>query len=372
MNHKNIPLLDLKAQYQQIKPHIDKAFERVLSSQHFILGPEVNTFELEVALYTHSKYAIGVSSGSDALILALMALGVGPGDEVITTPYTFFATVGAISRLGAKPVFVDIDPDTFNIDTDKVEPYISDKTKAIIPVHLFGQCSDMAPILAIAHKYKLKVIEDAAQAIGASQSNKAAGSMGDIGCFSCFPAKNLGAFGDAGFISCQDEDLAEKMRVLRAHGSKPKYYHQYIGGNFRLDALQAAVLREKLQFLDAWTKKRQENAAFYQESLNTIPKLKLPKVKDNNTHVFNQYMLQVAPEQRDSLCQHLKDKGIATALYYPLPLHLQKCFTDLGYTKGDFPVAEHCALSSFAIPIYPELGQDNLNYIVQAIKNFFD
>ncbi|HMQ10604.1 MAG TPA: DegT/DnrJ/EryC1/StrS family aminotransferase [Oligoflexia bacterium] len=372
MNHKNIPLLDLKKQYQQIKPYIDQAFERVMQSQHFILGPEVNTFELEVALYTHSKFALGVSSGSDALILALMALDIGPGDEVITSPYTFFATVGAISRLGATPVFVDIDQDTFNIDCTKIEAMITRKTKAIIPVHLFGQCSDMSPILELAQKHNIKVIEDAAQAIGASQNNKAAGSMGDIGCFSCFPAKNLGAFGDAGFISCQDETLAEKMHILRAHGSKPKYYHKYIGGNFRLDALQAAVLREKLQFLDDWTKKRQQNATFYQESLGSISELKLPVVKDGNTHVFNQYMLQVDPKQRDSICQHLQDKGIATALYYPLPLHLQECFADLSYQKGDFPVAELCALNSFAIPVYPELGQENLHYIVQSIKSFFD
>lgn len=370
-----VPLLDLKAQYEAIKDEIREAIDRVLESQRFILGPEVEAFEEEVAAYSQTQYGIGVSSGTDALLVSLMAIGIRPGDEVITTPYTFFATAGVISRLCAKPVFVDIDPRTYNIDPGKIEAAITPRTKAIIPVHLYGQMADMDPIVEMAEKYNLYVIEDAAQAIGAEYKGKRAGSIGHLGCFSFFPSKNLGGVGDGGMVVTNDPDLAEKVRVLRVHGAKPKYYHHVVGGNFRLDALQAAVLRVKLRYLDEWTAARQHNAAYYRklfaeagllEGENAIT---LPYDAGWGRHIYNQFVIRV-PKQRDALREYLESRGIGTAIYYPVPLHLQACFADLGYKEGDFPVSEKVSKEALALPVYPELDKRRAERVVTIIKEF--
>ncbi len=367
-----VPLLDLKAQYETIQSEILPVVENVLKSQSFILGPEVNALEEEIAAYSHCRFGVGVSSGTDALLIALMAIDLQPGDEVITTPYTFFATAGVIHRLGGKPVFVDVEKDTYNIDPSRIEEVITDKTKAIIPVHLYGQCAEMDPILEIARRRNLAVIEDAAQAIGSEYKGKRAGSMGTLGCFSFFPSKNLGGFGDGGMVVTQDETLREKLRVLRVHGSKPKYYHKVVGGNFRLDALQAAILRVKLKHLDDWTRGRQENARHYDELFRRSGLIEkgvaLPCVKQNR-HIFNQYVIRTS--RRDALKDFLTEKKIGTEIYYPVPMHLQDCFAYLGYRKGDFPVSEEAALTTLAIPIYSELTARQRESVVEQISAFF-
>ena len=359
-----VPLLDLKAQYQSIRDEIQEALLRVVESQYFILGPEVEALEQEVAAYSHCRYGIGVSSGTDALLVALMALSIGPGDEVITTPYTFFATAGAIARLGARPVFVDIDPLTYNIEPTAIEAAITPRTRAIMPVHLYGQMADMDPIMAIATHHRLVVIEDAAQAIGAEYKGRRAGSIGHIGCFSFFPSKNLGGIGDGGMVTTNDPDLAARMRLLRAHGAQPKYYHQLLGGNFRLDAVQAAVVRVKLRYLDEWTAARQRNATRYRELLADVG-VTLPTDAGYGRHIYNQFVIRC--EQRDALMAHLKARQIGTEIYYPLPMHLQECFTDLGYQQGDFPASELAALETLAIPVYPELSDEQQHAVVRAV-----
>ncbi len=390
-----VPLLDLKAQYAQIKAQIMTEIEAVCENQAFILGKHVADLESQVAAYSGCKFGVGVSSGSDALLICLMAEGIGAGDEVITTPYTFFATAGAIARTNARPVFVDIDPQTYNIDPNQLQAKITSKTKAIIPVHLYGQCADMGPIRKLAQEHGLVVIEDAAQAIGAEAVIEEdgrkrlfrAGSIGDYGCFSFFPSKNLGGFGDGGMVTTNDEGKAEKLRVLRAHGSKPKYHHALIGGNFRLDALQAAVLSVKLRYLDELTAARQANACWYDRELElsgmtakglierpqAVWKVHLDALAakaDFNAgaahyHIYNQYV--IATPQRDALQRHLQAKEIGTAIYYPIPLHLQDCFAFLGHRRGDFPVSESAATRTLAIPIYPELSPDQRAYVIASI-----
>lgn len=366
-----VPLLDLKAQYAMIRTQIREAIDRVCESQHFILGPEVAALEEEIAAFCGARFAIGVSSGTDALLICLMALGIGPGDEVITTPYSFFATAGVIARVGARPVFVDIDPDTFNIDPRLVPANISSRAKAIMPVHLFGRCVDLDPILKVAKERSIAVIEDAAQAIGARDSQgRQAGTIGTMGCFSFFPSKNLGAFGDGGMVITNDEKLAETLRVLRVHGGKPKYYHQVVGGNFRLDALQAAILRVKLKYLAAWTEARRANAKGYRalfEKMGLLDWIQLPE--DIPGHVYNQFVVRLS--DRDCLRMFLQERGVETEIYYPLPLHLQECFKHLGYQKGDFPEAEAAARESLALPIYPELPEAQRRYVVSQIKEFY-
>jgi dTDP-4-amino-4,6-dideoxygalactose transaminase len=372
----NIPLLDLKAQYATIKSEVNAAIQEVLESQHFILGPRVEQCEREIAAYSQSLYGIGVSSGSDALLACLMAENIGPGDEVITTTYTFFATVGAISRLGATPVLVDIDPKTYNIDVSQIAAQITDRTRVIIPVHLFGQMADMDPIMELAREYKLVVIEDAAQAIGAEYKERRAGSIGHYGCFSFFPSKNLGAAGDGGMIVTNDADRAERVKVLRGHGSKPKYYHRVVGGNFRLDAIHAAVVSAKLPFLDNWTAGRQRNAKLYDRLFSEAGLsqgsdgagiIGLPTLVADR-HIFNQYVICTA--ERDALQSFLKKKGVGTEVYYPVPMHLQECFEDLSYVPGDFPESEAAAKHSLALPIQPELGEQQLRYVVECIREF--
>ena len=362
-----IPLLDLRAQYATIKDEIKEAIDEVLESQHFILGPKVEQLENEIARYCNTKYAVGVASGTDALLLSLMAIGVTCGDEVITTPYTFFATAGSISRLGAKPVFVDINPKTYNINPQLIEEKITDKTKAVIPVHLYGQCADMEPILEIAEKYSLKVVEDAAQAIGAEYKGKKAGSMGDLGCLSFFPSKNLGGYGDGGMIVTDDEELAEKIGVLRVHGSKPKYYHSIIGCNSRLDAIQAAVLSVKIKYLDSWSEKRRGNASVYDQLFQGMD-IVTPYAEPHNIHIYNQYTIHA--KERDGLQSHLKARDIGTALYYPLPLHLQECYAHLGHKEGDLPESEKASRKTISIPIYPELTEEQQRYVVRTVQEF--
>ena len=375
-----VPLLDLKAHHEPLHKEIMAALEQVFRSQAFILGPEVGKLEERVAAYCQTKYGIGVTSGTDALLLALMALGVGSGDEVITTPYSFFATAGAVVRLGAKPVFVDIDPTSYNIDPAKVGAAMTAKTKVIIPVHLYGQCADMVPIMDLAKHHSVSVIEDAAQAIGSEyQDGRRACSIGTIGCLSFFPSKNLGCLGDGGMAVTSDPELAERMRVLRVHGSKPKYHHKLIGGNFRLDTIQAAVLNVKLNYLDGWTKRRQENAfryetLFKQSGLVQKGKVKLPEPVYRNAgtkhyHIYNQFVIRV--EQRDALMAYLKQKDIGSEIYYPVPFHMQECFRYLGYKEGDFPESERAAQETLAIPIYPELASAQQAEVVEAMVSYY-
>jgi dTDP-4-amino-4,6-dideoxygalactose transaminase len=366
-----VPLLDLKAQYAALRDEVRTAVDRVLESQQCINGPEVTQLEKEVARYSQARHCVGVSSGTDALLLSLMALDVGPGDEVITTPYTFFATAGSISRLGAKPVFVDIDPVTFNINPAKIEEAITPRTKAIMPVHLFGQCADMDPILTIAKKHKLAIIEDAAQAIGSEYHGKRAGSVGTVGCFSFFPSKNLGAVGDAGAVTCNDDALARRLVKLRGHGAEVKYFHDEVGGNFRLDTIHAAVLSVKLRYLDEWTAGRQANAAFYTAAIESDTVLRSvitpPQVVESR-HIFNQYVIRT--DDRDGLKDFLKVRQVGTEIYYPVPMHLQKCFADLGYRKGDFPHSEEAALTTLALPIYPELTDAQKRHVLDSLAAF--
>ncbi len=363
-----IASLDLKRQYESIREEVNNAVLEVLASQSFILGPFVESFEQKIAKYCSVRYAIGVSSGTDAILLALMACGVKNGDEVITTPFTFFATAGSIVRLGAVPVFVDIDPDTYNIDVNKIAPAVNKKTKAILPVHLYGQCADMDAILEVARANGLMVIEDAAQAIGAVYKGKNAGSMGDMGCFSFYPTKNLGGYGDGGLVTTNNAELAEFIKILRVHGSKPKYYHSYIGVNGRLDAIQAAVLSVKLKYLNEWSEKRRFIASYYHEHLKRLP-IRLLKIESHNTHIFHQYVIETP--RRDTLMEYLKQQGIETAVYYPVPLHLQKCFDYLGYKKADLPESEKASNETLALPIYPEITQKEQDYVIGHIKNFF-
>jgi len=365
-----VPLLDLQAQYATIRDEVRAAIDRVCDSQHFILGPEVSALEEEVAAFCEARFAIGMSSGTDALLAALMAVGVGPGDEVITSTYSFFATAGTIARLGARPVFVDIERDTFNLDATMLASLITPRTKAIVPVHLFGLCCDMDAIGAIADAHGVPVIEDAAQAIGATDKRgRIAGTIGAIGCLSFFPSKNLGAFGDGGMVLTNDPELAERLRILRVHGSKPKYHHHVVGGNFRLDALQAAVLRVKLKYLAGWTKARRENADRYRALFaeNGVGAITLPE--DCPGHIYNQFVIRSA--ERDALQGFLAERGVGTEVYYPLPLHLQPCFKDLGYCEGELGKAEAAAREALALPIYPELSEPAQAWVVSTIREFF-
>jgi len=384
----NVPLLDLKAQFAQIRAEVMPAIDQVCASQHFILGEHVRALEEEVARYCGASAGIGASSGTDALLLALMALGIGAGDEVITSPFTFFATAGTIARTGARPIFCDIDPVTFNLSPAAVQTFIHEqcaereglisratggRIKALMPVHLYGQSADMDPLMAIARRHRLKVIEDAAQAIGTEYKNGVrAGSIGDVGCFSFFPSKNLGAFGDAGLCTTNDAELAESLRVLRVHGGKPKYFHAVVGGNFRIDELQAAVLRVKLKYLDGWTEGRQRNAAYYDAAFADAglgEKLRTPAAVPGYRHIFNQYVVRA--QNRDALRARLTERGIGSEIYYPVPLHLQKCFAYLNHRAGDFPQSERAAAETLALPIYPELNEAQLAHVVATIAEFY-
>jgi dTDP-4-amino-4,6-dideoxygalactose transaminase len=384
-----VPLLDLKPQYRALKAEIDAAMERICDAQSFILGPAVKQLEAEVAAYSGCAHGIGMSSGTDALLAALMALDIGAGDAVLTTPYTFFATAGTIARVGARPVFVDIDPATYNLCPRKLEVMLREQctrqggalvhtasgaqVKAIMPVHLYGQMVEMTPVMALAREFDLKVIEDAAQAIGAADAEgRRACSIGDIGCLSFFPTKNLGAFGDAGMCVSNDAALSAKLAMLRVHGMEPKYYHQIIGGNFRLDELQAAVLVIKLKHLDAWTAARQENACFYFgafERAGLKSTVTLPAALPGVRHIYNQFIIR-AP-RRDALKAHLAKEGVGSEIYYPVPLHKQECFASLGYSDGAFPESERAAAETLALPIFPELSRDQLQYVVDSIARFY-
>jgi dTDP-4-amino-4,6-dideoxygalactose transaminase len=387
----NIPVLDLKAQYESMKDEIEKKILEIVSSQKYILGPEVENLEKEIADYSGIKYGIGVSSGSDALIIALMALGVRHGDIVITTPFTFFATVGAIARVGARTVFCDIDAATYNMDPSRLEEVLekecgeeaNHRVKAIIPIHLFGQCADMAPILSLAKKYNISVIEDGAQAIGSEypfpSGTKRANGMGDMGTLSFYPSKILGAFGDGGMVLTNSEEWAERLKILRVHGAKSKYFHQMLGGNFRLDNIQAGVLRIKLKYLDAWIQRRKEKADRYDTLLKNSglavrdlvqrPESVYKKSGVKNYHTYHQYVIRA--KNRDTLQQFLKTKGVATLIYYPLSLHLQECFAELNYKKGDFPVSENATQEVLALPIYPEMNESQQEYVVSSIREFY-
>lgn len=369
----NVPLLDLKEQNSLLRPEIEAALGRVLDTNGFILGSEVAALEKELAEYCGTKYAIGCASGSDAILLALMAYDIGPGDEVITTPYSFFATVSSITRLGATPVFVDIDPVTYNLDPAQIEAKITPRTKAIEPVHLYGQCADMAAINEIAQSHGVPVVEDAAQAIGAQENGAMAGNLGEIGCFSFYPSKNLGGMGDGGFLTTNDDALAKKLLALRVHGAEEKYYHKYLGLNSRLDGFQGAVLRVKLPHLDGWTDRRRENAARYRRlftDAGLTEQIVIPVERGNAKHIYNQYVIRV-PNRRDALRSYLTEKGIGTDIYYPVPLHLQECFAYLGYKAGDLPEAERAAAETLALPIYPELRTEQQAYVVDTITEFF-
>ena len=380
-----IPILDLKAQHTTIKNEIEAAISKVFTSGQCVLGEDVQKLEAEIANYCGTKYGIGVASGTDALLLSLRALNIGEGDGVITTPYTFFATAGVISRLNAIPIFVDTHPKTYNIDPLKIEEFIKKKCKlntktnqlisrrtnrpikAIIPVHLYGQMADIGLILKIARAYNLKIIEDAAQAIGAEYRGKKAGSFGDVGCFSFFPTKNLGGCGDGGMVVTNNKELADKIRCLRVHGTERRYFHSMVGYNSRLDTLQAAVLRVKLKYLNEWNRKRQEHARLYNEALAHTEVI-TPHVAPNNTHIYHQYTLRVP--RRNTLEKYLTEKGISYALYYPLPLHLQECYRNLGYQKGDLPESEKAACETISIPVYPELTRKEQDYIIKTVKDF--
>jgi dTDP-4-amino-4,6-dideoxygalactose transaminase len=385
-----VPLLDLKAQYKSIKQELDAAVLNVAESQYFIMGPELKKMEDNFNSFLNVKYSIGVSSGTDALLLALMSININPGDEVIVPTYSFFATAGVVSRLNAVPVFVDIDPVTFNIDPGKIEEKITSKTKAIIPVHLYGQSADMDPVMEIAKENNLLVIEDGAQAISVQyKDGRCVGTIGDLGCYSFFPSKNLGCFGDGGLVVTNDDDLEHIVRIKRVHGGEPKYYHKVIGGNFRLDALQAAVLNVKLPYLNGWSEGRRKNAERYnqlfiddglaeetgrikfdEDNSVLLPEAVYKEVDGlTNYHIYNQYIIRV--EKRDELQKFLLDNDIITEIYYPVPFHVQECFSDFGYKKGDFPIAEIAGETSLALPIYPELTDEQIIFIVDTIKKFF-
>lgn len=367
-----VPLLDLQAQYVSLQAEMLAAVSRVFDSQQFVLGPEVSALEDEIAEYCGTAEAVGCASGSDALLLTLMALDIAPGDEVVTTPFSFFATASAITRLGARPVFVDIDALTYNIDVTKIDAGLTSLTRAIMPVHLYGQCADMDAICVSAQQKGLAVIEDAAQAIGAEDRGRRAGSMCLAGCFSFYPTKNLGGAGDGGILTTNDSDFASRLRRLRVHGGFNEYEHVEIGVNSRLDALQAAVLRVKLPYLDEWSNARSHKAAIYSELLDQADlsiRLKTPFVRPGTRHIFHQYVVRV-PEHRDALADHLKNHGIGTKVYYPIPLHLQQCFEFLGYKEGDFPEAEQAARETLALPIFPEITEAQQEYVVNTIQSF--
>ena len=384
-----VPLLDLKPQYQPLAAEIQAAIAQVCASQHFILGPQVKELEASVAAYSQCRYGIGVSSGTDALLLALMALEIGAGDAVITSPFTFFATAGTIARSGARPLFCDIDPLTFNLSAAAVEKFITQhcvqrdgtlihaqtgtRVRALMPVHLYGQLADMVPLMALTQRFRLKLIEDAAQAIGsADAAGRRACSYGDVGCLSFFPTKNLGAFGDAGMCVTNDAALAERLEILRVHGGKPKYYHAYIGGNFRIDELQAAVLNIKFRHLDAWSAGRQRNAAFYDAAFAQARlgnAVQTPLTLPGGRHIYNQYVIRV--RDRDALRAHLAACGVGTEIYYPVPLHLQQCFAYLQCQAGDYPHSERAAAETLALPIYAELTETQLQYVVDIVANYY-
>jgi dTDP-4-amino-4,6-dideoxygalactose transaminase len=363
--------LDLSAQHRQLREEVLTEIVRVVDSQKFILGEDVQKLEAEIAPYCGAKYAIGCASGSDALVLALMALDIRPGDEVLTTPYTFFATAGAISRMGAVPVFADVEERTFNLDVDKVAAVLADhpKVRAMIPVHLFGGCADMDPLCALAAERGISVIEDAAQSIGSEYKNRRAGSIGQMGAFSFFPSKNLGGYGDGGMITTNDATLAERLAALRVHGRTGKYFHRWIGINSRLDALQAAVLRVKFRHLDSWTNGRQKNADHYRAALAGLPVTSAEPTAYQTRHVYNQFVIR--GPKRDALQAHLKTAGIGSEVYYPLPLHLQPCYADLGHKEGDFPVSEKLAAESLALPVHSEIAADDIDYVCDSIRSFY-
>ena len=375
-----VPLLDLKVQYAGIRAQVMAAVDEVMESQQFILGQKVERFESAIAAYSGCRHAVGVSSGTDALLISLMAEGIGPGDEVITTPFSFFATAGCVTRVGARPVFVDIEPASFNIDPVKIEAVLTPRTRAIIPVHLFGQAADMDAIVEIARKHTLVVIEDGAQAIGAEFNGRRVGSMGDYGCFSFFPSKNLGGAGDGGMVTTNDDERSDKLRVLRNHGAKPKYHHGVVGGNFRLDALQAAVLSVKLAHLDVWTSGRQRNAELYRQKfrdagaavglreMKGVSGVVLPEESPMRRHIYNQFVIRV--DARDELRAYLAERFIGSEVYYPVPLHLQACYASLGYRAGDFPQSERAAREVLALPIYPELDERMIAEVVEAVAAF--
>jgi len=364
-----VPLLDLKAQYAPIRDEIRAAIDRVCDAQRFIGGPEISALEEEVAAFSRCRHAIGVSSGTDALLCGMMALGIGPGDEVIVPTFTFFATGGCVSRLGAKPVFVDVDPDTFNVRAEDIRAKLTRRTKLIIPVHLFGQCADMDPIVDLARSNGIAIMEDAAQSIGSTYRGRTAGNFGVLATLSFFPSKNLGAFGDAGMILTNDAALAEKCRLLRGHGAKPKYYHSMVGANFRLDAIQAAVLRVKLKHLDGWTAARIRNAGRYDEKF-ADSKVRTPVIREQNRSIYNQYVIRVS--RREELRTFLQDRQIGTEIYYPVPLHVQQCFADLGGRSGQLPNAEAAAREVLALPVYPELPRESLDYVADSVLEFLE
>jgi dTDP-4-amino-4,6-dideoxygalactose transaminase len=369
-----VPLLDLRAQQKPLRRKIDQAVARVFDSTAFVLGAEVAALESEIAAYSNCRFAVGCASGSDALLLALMAFDIKAGDEVITTAFSFFATVSAVTRLGAIPVFADIDPRTYNLNAAQVADKITSRTKAILPVHLFGQCAETIEIKQLADAHKIPIIEDAAQAIGAEEHGLRAGEIGAIGCFSFYPSKNLGAAGDGGILTTNDENLAHKLKILRVHGSQTKYYHKFVGLNSRLDNLQAAILRVKLPHLDAWTKGRQQNAAKYRRlfaKYNLTEKIGLPFERENVRHIYNQFTIRV-PEKRDELKSFLAQNEIGTDIYYPVPLHLQECFRYLGGNLGDLPETERAAAEVLSLPIYPELTDEQINYVAAKIAEFYD
>lgn len=369
-NPQPVPLIDLVEQYDSIRREVSEAVQQVFETQRFVLGDEVAEFEREIASYCDARHAIGCASGTDALILALMALNVGPEDEVITSPYTFFATASSIVRAGAKPVFVDVDPVTFNLDPVAVEAAITDRTKAIMPVHLFGQCADMEPLWRLSVRHGLSIVEDAAQAVGSTYRGRSAGVLGTLGCFSFFPTKNLGGAGDGGMITTDDPDLAARLRRLRVHGDAGRYEHLEVGMNSRLDALQAAVLRIKLRHLDAWTESRRENADRYREMFDGEQlgdDVELPADCGEGRHVYNQFCIRVRNGHRDAVLAGLRDRNIGSAIYYPKPLHVQHCFRHLGYQNGDFPESERASADTIALPIYAELGATRQRQVVSAL-----
>jgi dTDP-4-amino-4,6-dideoxygalactose transaminase len=370
----NVPLLDLKQQHAALREELRAAVEAVFDTQQFILGEDVRLLEEELALYTRAAHAVGCGSGSDAILLALLALDVGEGDEVLTTPFTFFATGGAVSRTGARPVFVDIDPRTYNLDTSQLDTATTERTRLVMPVHLYGQCAEMDEVLEFAERRGIHVVEDAAQAIGAEDRGRSAGSMGAVGCFSFYPTKNLGAAGEAGLLTTNDAALAGRLRRLRVHGGETEYHHREVGFNSRLDTLQAAVLRVKLPHLDAWSQARRERAETYTRLILDAGLAELvtpPFVRADARHIFHQYVIRVPAAHRDALIEHLKANGVGTKIYYPVPLHLQECFADLGYRAGDFPESERAALETLALPMFPELTSEQQHYVVETVRRFF-
>lgn len=366
-----IPLVHLHRQYQNIKPGIDKAVKKVIDAQAFIMGEEINALERSIAGYCNVKYAVGVSSGTDALFLSLKALGIKEGDEVITTPFTFIATAEAISNTGATPVFADIDKRTYNIDPEKIEEKMTKRTKAIIPVHLYGQCADMDSISAVSRKYGLKIVEDCAQSLGALYKNRRSCSLGDIGCISFFPSKNLGGFGDGGMVATDNAELAEKIKLLRVHGSSVRYVHSVVGYNSRLDNLQAAVLNVKLEQLDGWIEKRIRNAKALNEAFKDIGDIITPYVPNYNIHTYHQYTLRVDEKIRDSFVDHLNKSGIESRVYYPIPLHVQECYKFLGYNPGSLPESSKAARSTLVLPVFPEMSDDEKEYIIKTVREFY-